>query len=172
MKGPALKLAFWQMRGQSKRVWLCMLCIALGVAARTSVGNIQGALDRALAKEARKILTADIEISSLKPFSSQNELAIAKVLSPGSRLQRQMEMITMALVPGENKTRLVELRVIEPDFPFFGNLQLKDPVGKVLHSAKPSELFLDEPHVYVHPDLLIQLRVRPGSSLRIGKLNF
>ena len=166
-----VRLAWWHMRGQARRFWLVIFCVGLGVAARVSIGSFMGRLDRALSREARNLLTADIEISKRTPFTAEEEDRIKKALPPPVRLQQVLSFATMGAAPASGATRLLEVRAVGESYPFYGRLQLSDqPVQE--GNSSLAKLFADPLSVYVEPELLLQMHARVGDVLRLGKADF
>jgi putative ABC transport system permease protein len=159
-----LRLAWRLARGQQARIWLLIACIALGVCARVCVGSFSGALDRALAREARPLLGADVEIASNQPLTSEQEADLTRVLPTTTRISQQVRFTTMALAEDSGRARTVEVRAIDPDHPLYGTV---DVVPGRLDS-----LFGTEPVMFVQQELLDQLDVAVGSRLRLGAEGF
>jgi putative ABC transport system permease protein len=173
--GPLLpfpwRLAWWMSRGQSGRVWLLVACIAIGVAARVCVGSFTGTFSRALAREARPLLGADLEVASNQPLSSAQRAELAAALPPGARSLDQLGFVTMALAPGSGRAGTVEVRAVAPGYPLVGRLAAaarEDGTGRI----DPARLFAAPPCVFVQRELLAGLDVRIGGTLKLGTQEF
>ncbi len=160
------KLAFWQLRGESRKIWLVIFCVALGVASRVAVGSFLTGLSHSLLREARNLLSCDIEILSRSPLSAGKRMELKNILPEGSKIQDMTSLLTMAALEGTPRSRLVELRAVDPGYPFFGKLEIESVEGKIINSVP------DYPAVYVQKEFLAQINAGLGSSLKIGKKVF
>jgi putative ABC transport system permease protein len=159
-----LRLAWRLARGQSARIWLLIACIALGVCARVCVGSFSSALDRALTREARPLLGADLEIASNQPLTTQQEGELAAILPEGARTTAQVRFTTMALAEDNGRARTVEVRAVDPGHPLYGVVQVAP--------GHLDDLFGARPAVFVQQELLDQLDVDVGAVLRLGAEGF
>ncbi|HEX3134794.1 MAG TPA: FtsX-like permease family protein [Planctomycetota bacterium] len=159
-----LRLGWRLARGQQARIWLLIACIALGVCARVCVGSFSGALDRALAREARPLLGADVEIASNQPLTTEQEADITQVLPTTVRVSHQVRFTTMALAEDSGRARTVEVRAIDPDHPLYGTVDVAP--------GRLDTLFGSDPVTFVQQELLDQLAVAVGSRLRLGAEGF
>lgn len=159
-----LRLAWRLARGQSARVWLLVACIALGVCARVCVGSFSGALERALVREARPLLGADLEIASNQPLSAAQDTDLREILPPGARTAQQVRFTTMALAQDSGRARTVEVRAVEPGYPLYGSVRVAP--------SSLQELFGAEPVIFTQQELLDQLDVEVGGILRLGAEGF
>jgi putative ABC transport system permease protein len=84
------------------------------------------------------------------------------------QVSRTLEMFSM-VANGQQRSRLVQLKVIEQNYPFYGKIQLQEqgPVTAELHAKLAREKV-----VWVYPELLRQLDVEIGETLKIGRESF
>jgi putative ABC transport system permease protein len=166
------RLAWRISRGQSARLWLLIICMALGIAARVCVGSFSASLDRALTAEARPLLGADIEIAANQPLSEEQQADLLATLPVSAQRSAQVRFTTMA-IGGEDsgatnntnrRARTVEVRAVDHHYPLYGNV--------VLSSGSLAELFNSEPVVFVQGELLTQLQLSVGGKLRLGTQSF
>lgn len=173
-----LKFAWWLTRGQTRRVGLLILCIALGVAARVAIGLFIGQLDKSLSREAQNLLAADLEISSRLPLSEQQQSQLHDLLPPKSKIQQKITFLTMGVAPANGKTRLLEVQAIEKDYPFYGKLQLSETVSPAIEKDRDrvrsplEKINSDLPYTYVQKEFLAQMDIKAGDFIRIGKVDF
>jgi putative ABC transport system permease protein len=162
-----LALAWWLSRGQAGRLWLLIACIAVGIAARVCVGTFSGQVERALAREARPLLGADIEIAANAPLSDDRRADLRAALPSGSRELDQVGFMTMAGAPATSKSMLIEVRAVDPGYPLGGATRAVDPVG----AAVPVDvLFGAEPTALVQRSVLERLALPIGGTLKLNRL--
>ncbi|HVR30823.1 MAG TPA: FtsX-like permease family protein [Thermoanaerobaculia bacterium] len=161
-----------ELRGVAHRLVAFVLCLAVGVAAVVIVAGISSSLDRGIRLEARNLLAADLAVESSR--SPSDEILAAIDALPGSRRAGIRELVTIVAAPrpaphpdslaprpdDPPRTLLVELKVVDGPYPFYGDLEL-DP---------PSALapLLGDDGVVVAPDLLARLGVAVGDEISVG----
>ena len=129
-----------------------------------------GQMDRALMRESRNILGADVEVSGRDPLSAGKNSQLVESLPDGGRVQQMISLVTMAAAPGSGKSRLVELRAVEDGYPFYGTLELSDQPER--QGRKASLEKLGEDRLYVQQELLTQLDISVGDPIRLGRKDF
>jgi putative ABC transport system permease protein len=154
------KLAWRLARGQTGRISLLIVCMALGISARVCLGSLSSALDRTLIAEARPLLGADIEISANQPLTSEQQALIATHLPSGAVSTNSVRFTTMAFAPSTNQAHTVEVRAVAPGYPLHGTVSTN---GATLNDLQDSE-----PRIFVQPEFLNQFSVSIGASIRLG----
>lgn len=164
-----LRLAFWQSRGHAVRAGLLIVCIAVGVSAQVAIHSFVDQMNGVLEREARNLLTADLEISKSSPFSETETSQLASVLPPSSQTQNAISFVTMAAAESGPATRLVELRAVEDGYPFYGKIELAGMNGA---NASLASMDAEVPGIFVQPELLPQMDLKTGNSLKLGQASF
>jgi putative ABC transport system permease protein len=153
-------------RGARSRLVFFVACLAVGVAAVVAVAGLSASLDRTIRGEARQLLAADIAVESRRPLPA----SLADALRPIAGVERAdlTEMVTVAAAPpsagGAGRSQLVELKVVEGGYPFYGRLRLEPD--------RPLASLLAADTAVVGPDLLSRLGLRVGDGLRLGGAEF
>ncbi|MEM9595865.1 MAG: FtsX-like permease family protein [Acidobacteriota bacterium] len=167
--GTFLAHARRESRGGGARLVFFIACLALGVGAVVSVSSFADALDRGVRGEARQLLAADLSMRGRQPIGEDLRKAVAEL--PGSETADVLEMLTVVAVPspdsGDGTTgasQLVELKVVDGGYPFYGDLELR-PAGPLAPHLGPDT-------AVVGPELLRRLGVDIGDTLRIGGEDF
>lgn len=155
-----------ELRGGGARAVLFVLCLAIGVAAVVAVAGLSRALDAGIRREARTLLGADLALISAQPIPAG--LIAAIDASPGWDRSDVITLATMAATPprasGPGPSRLVALKVVDQQFPYYGALRL-EPDGTIASTLDPGG-------VIVAPELLPRLGLQLGDRLRIGSGEF
>lgn len=160
------RLMWRETRGSRRRFPFFVACLAVGVTAIVCVAGLTENLDRRIRGEARQLLAADLMVAGLQPPSP----AIEEFLDERQDLQvtRVRELVTMAFKPGEpgapGPSQLIELKVIDGEYPFYGLLET-DPEWNL-------GALLAVPGIVAAPGLLTRLDLDLGDSLRIGNQTF
>jgi putative ABC transport system permease protein len=163
-----LRMTARELRSSWKRLLFFFICIAIGVAAIVALRSVIQSVRNTLAGEARSIIAADATITSSQPFTPEMAAKVAeKVKAAGATTVRSTELATMARAasrPGA-RARIVELRAVEPGFPFYGELKLTG-------GQKFDHGLLSGFGVLVKPELLAQLDVKVGDTITLGTQPF
>ncbi|MDC4226137.1 MAG: ATP-binding cassette domain-containing protein [Candidatus Manganitrophus sp.] len=166
------KMVWREARGSLRHFLSFLLSIALGVGSIVAVGNIAANLEEMTFHEARNLLTADLEARLIQPLSPEGEAALGDLSGRGIRLVRITEMIGMAATAqssqeapfqGGYQSQLVELKAVEPGYPFYGRFAVDPPA---------SDPFQDPEAVWVQEALLIRLGLQVGDRLQFGEADF
>ena len=152
------RLAWRETRGAWRHFGYFFACITLGVSALVGVGSFADSLERTVARSAKSLMGGDVEIRSTLPLSVD---ATALVPEPrgGVEVTRVRELVAMAQA-GAQQTQLVELKAVEPGYPFYGEL-VTDP-------ARALPTLIGDGRALVHESLLARLGLRVGDHLRVG----
>lgn len=156
----ALTLIAREARSSRARLLFFTCCLALGVAAVVAVAGLSNALEQTIRSRAREILAADLSVSARR--SLPEDLG-ERFAAHGIEITRVREMATL-VSSSTGRSQLVELKVVDGEYPFYGSLVL-DPPGRLAQR-------LTAENCAVAPDLLARLGLRLGDSLRIGSATF
>ena len=159
------KMTLREIRASWKRLVFFFICVAIGVGAIVGVRSIIQSARDALLRESRALLAADVLVESREPWTEEVRAIVNARLGTVPVLDRieSVETATMAR-PAESAkavAKMVELRGVEPGFPFYGELEL---VGG---ATVTPEMFADY-GALVRPELLAQFDVEVGDEIIIG----
>jgi putative ABC transport system permease protein len=153
-----LRLAWRETRGAWRHFGYFFACITLGVSALVGVGSFADSLERTVARSAKSLMGGDVEIRSTQPLPLPLEDAAGP--ARGAAVTRVRELVAMAQT-GPASTQLVELKAVEPGYPFYGAL-VTDPPG-------PLDRLIGEGRALVHESFLARLGLRVGDRFRVGQ---
>jgi putative ABC transport system permease protein len=164
-----LLTALRETRSAWKRLVFFFVCIAIGVGAIVSLRSVIQSVRHVLTTEARTLIAADILISSDRPWQQGTPERIARRVGeiPGSARIDSIEMATMARPVDESLaiSKVVELRAVQPGFPFYGQFTLQD--------GRPyAHSMLRNKGALARPELLAQLGLKVGDEIAIGRTRF
>jgi putative ABC transport system permease protein len=142
-------------RGARGRLAFFVACLSVGVAAVVAVAGMSASLDEGVRTEARQLLAADLAIEGRRPVPPGLDLAKAGLA--GARRTDLKEMVTVVLA---KTSQVVELRVVNGEYPFYGELELRP--------QRPLSALLGPESVVVGSELLSNLGLRQGDTLRVG----
>ncbi len=137
-----------------------VLCVALSMVTLVALRGFGASVDRALARDARSLIAADVTVQSNFPFTPAVDAAIAAAVTEGAAAARTFEFYSIVRRAGEDGSLLSNLKVVEPGWPFYGTAEVAS--GRTLAAAlRPGQVLVEQA-------LLDRLGVAVGAALRIG----
>jgi putative ABC transport system permease protein len=162
--GQLLSLAWRESRFARRRLLLFLSAISLGVAALVAVKGFASNLARGVEEQAKTLLGADAELSSGQKLGKGTEAVLDSLRRSGVEVARVTSLSSMALAPRTGGVRLVQVRAVDPGFPFYGEI-LTSPAGSWAELERGNEAIVD-------PALLTTLGARVGDALQLGAARF
>ena len=139
-----------------------VLSLSLGLVGFLALDTFKHAMERYLEQRSQVLLGGDLQLSSNAILTSTDEKALAALTPAGSKLRREIQLISMVATE-RGDSRLVDIRAVDDHFPFYGDLTLDPPrQGSSIRSQT----------AWAYPELLQQLGVKVGDSLKIGTQRF
>lgn len=154
------KMALRDARKSKSRLALFMSSIIIGIAALVSINSGSINLQKDIATKSKELLGAD-----LKLFSSDAILSFPAIDSMPHKLSREANFQSMAFFPKSQDSRLVSVKSLEGEFPYYGKIQTKP--------LNAESTFRDgQPKALVDQGVLLQYDLAVGDSVRIGEMLF
>jgi putative ABC transport system permease protein len=157
--GFAFKMAWRDSRSSRRRLLLFSISITLGIAALVGIGSFRHSLAHAIDDQARTLIGADLIVESSRAFTPEEEAFLGSL---GDTQAREVRFTTMAVFPRTNNTRLVHVRALGGNFPFFGSMETVP--------ANAASEFRNGGSAAVEESLLIQFGAQTGDAIKIGDL--
>ncbi len=144
--------------------WLFIFNVALGLSGFIALDSFKNAIESTLQTHSRAVLGADFGFTARRPIRNEETQRLAEAVTESYESARVLEFFSMAVSP-DGISRLVQIKAIEPNFPFYGRIELE--------SDKQNRFNLHvDPVIWVYPELLSQLHVQVGQTLKIGPTEF
>jgi putative ABC transport system permease protein len=156
-----LRMAWRDSRSSRRRLLLFSISISLGVGALIVIGLFRVSLGRAIDEQARALLGADLVVESRRPFTASDEELLQSL---GGTHAREVRFQTKAFFPKTNGTRLVSVRALGGDFPFYGTMETIP--------SQAAEEFRRGGEAVPEESLLLQFHAQTGDPIRIGERVF
>ncbi len=158
-----LKMAWRDSRASRRRLALFSFSVVLGIAALVAIGSFTVNLKQAIDDQAKGLLGADLVVTS----RAAPDAALQSYLQAlGGERSTTREFSSMLVFPtAANATRLVQVRAVEGNFPFYGDFE-------TLPADAPTRLRAGEPVVILEETLMTQFGVKAGDAVRLGKATF
>ena len=141
-------LTWRESRSARRRLLLYMSAISLGVAALVAIDSFAGNVTRSIREQSRALLGGDISFSSRRPFTPEQKAILDTVARRGrAQFARVITFPSMALIPRSGGTRLVQVRAVSSNYPFYGVITTEP--------ANQWRSMHDGPIALVDPSLLV-----------------
>lgn len=161
-----LKMAWRDSRASRRRLVLVSLSIVLGIAALVGIASLGDNLQRTVEQQTKSLLGADLTVTSRQEFAAPT---LEYFRGLGGEISTEQSLRSMITFPSrEEQRRLVIVRALEGNFPFYGELVTEpaDAMAKVRAGAEGKFYALLE------ETILVQFGVQPGDDVRIGQASF
>ncbi len=156
-----LKMAWRDSRRNRSRLLLFVSSIILGIAAMVAIYSLGDNMSAEIDRQAASLLGADLEIRSNKQVSP----GIRKMAdSLGDRRSEQQSFTSMVYFPKNEGTRLVQVRALSGEFPYYGALEtVPAAAGKIFRNGQAA---------LVDQTVMLQFNANIGDTVKLGNLNF
>jgi putative ABC transport system permease protein len=155
------KMAWRDSRGGRKRLLLAIAAISVGMAAFIAITAFDANVRDAVYTQAKALLGADLVLSSRQPFAPETEALLTAL---GGEQSREISCTSMAYFPKSAASRLVQVRALQGNFPYYGTLETEPPPA--------ATAFRTGLQAVVDDGLLLQFDAQVGDTIKIGGLTF
>ncbi len=166
--GFVVRLAWRDTRAAWRRLGLLTGAVMAGVGALVAINSFTDNLRDSVAEQAQALLGADLSLRSREPLDT-NAAATALIDSlvavggPTARVARSTSFTAMAYLRRSGTARLVQVRAVEPGWPFYGEI-----------TTRPSGAWgrIQQGEILVDPSLLGALGAAVGDTLALGDARY
>lgn len=160
-------LAFKELRFSRRKLRLVMLVLTIGFIGPFFSAALRSSVADYLQISSRRMLSADLAVSSLKPFAP-NEVEWLKHEFGDQHVIQETEFVTMARATASAVAVLVEVKGVDPNFPISGEFKFATgPPVRTAHALSGDELL-----AWAYPEVLAQLGLKVGDKIGVGKAEF
>lgn len=156
-----ITMAWRDSRRNRSRLLLFISSIVLGIAALVAIYALGDNLRQNVDQQAATLLGADLEISGSRPASPSIQ---ALIDSLGAERSQEQSFASMILFKKNGGTRLAQIRALQGDFPFYGELETLP--------AAASKSFRSLRQALVDQTLMLQYGAKAGDSIKVGEVTF
>lgn len=135
-----------------------MASIILGIAAVVSIQLFSSNLKDNIKLQSKALMGADYIIDS-RQLPTARAQAIIDSLQPDAS---EVNFVSMVAFPKNGGTKLVKVRALKGDFPFYGSIDTEP--------ASAAANYQDSGGALVDATLLLQFNIKPGDSIKVGEL--
>ena len=142
-------------------LFFSMFCVVLAVASVVVAFSFRENLQTSIQAQSKTLLGADLALDSRTPFTKEDEALIASL---GGDQSRQIGFSSMAFFPASGASRLMQVRAIGGNFPYYGSLET-DPPSAVADFQNGANALVDD-------NVMLQFNARVGDRIKIGEYEF
>ncbi|MEZ4717318.1 MAG: FtsX-like permease family protein [Caldilineaceae bacterium] len=151
-----------QLTATKQQSAIFVVCVALSMVSLVALRGLGDSINRALLTDARELQASDIIVESNFGLSEPVQARIDALVAAGeAQAARLWEFYTVARLPDREETLLVNIKAVEPGYPFYGQVELA--------SGRAFADVLAPGDVIVEQALLDRLGVAVGDQLRLGE---
>lgn len=146
---------------------LFILSIAIGFCGYFTLQSLKEAMNGQMVENARVLLSGDLSISSHRFIPKQEWQKLKEAIGPIQDKSKVVEFPAMAATRGNS--RLVQVKAVDSSFPLYGDVKLSQVASQEKASV---EMLNKRMWAWVDPELLTQLSLKLGDTLRVGDYAF
>jgi len=154
------KMAWRDGKASISRLMLFMASIILGIAAVVSIQLFSDNLKHNIKSQSKALMGADFIIDSRQLPSEK----VQSIIDSLNVVASEVNFVSMAAFPKNEGAKLVKVRAMEGDFPIYGKLET-EPVNAAFEYQELGGALVDA-------TLMLQFNLKPGDSIKLGKLTF
>ncbi|WP_040248950.1 ABC transporter permease [Psychroserpens mesophilus] len=151
-------MAWRDAKASRVRLLLFMASIILGIAAVVSIQLFSTNLKDNIQRQSKSLMGADYIIDARQQPTDRAQTIIDS-LKPDAL---EVNFVSMIAFPKNGGTKLVKVRGIDGDFPFYGSMNT-EPVSAATTYQELGGALVDA-------TLLLQFNIQPGDSIKVGEL--
>src|SRR5690606_3755062 len=152
-------MAWRDAKASKARLLLFMASIILGIAAVVSIQLFGQNLTENIQQQSKSLMGADFLIDT-DQLPNARAQAIIDSLKPDAS---EVNFVSMVSFPKNNATKLVRVRGLKGDFPFYGNLETQPVAAATSYQTSGGAL--------VDATLMLQYNLETGDTLKIGEIS-
>ena len=153
-------LAWRDLRGAGRHLWIFCTCLALGVTLIAASGGLFHQVRAGMLADMRSLFGGDVEVEANRPLGAA-ELAWMRERGDVSLL---IELRTM-LGTADGRAELIELQSFDEHYPLYGSVELEPPAPLQTALARRDGQW----GAAIDPVLANRLALKPGDHVRIGE---
>jgi putative ABC transport system permease protein len=159
-----LLMAWRDSRRSRNRLMLFASSIVLGIASLVAIDSFSENLQKSIKNEAKGLIGADLLLRSRQEgIADQHILHIMDSL--GAERALEVNFVSMAALPKPKATKLVAVRAIEGNFPFFNKIKTNPETASESYKSGEAKALIDQ-------TLAVQYALHQGDSIKLGEKMF
>lgn len=144
-----------------------VLGLSLGVTSLILVSGFRGGVDKYLEANAQNLLAADFSIEVRREFNTNEEQIIEKEVN--SNFDKSLSYDFFAMMTAKGQSRLVLVKVIDDQYPFYGSLEFSKS-EKLVHESNKD--FMKSGGALLYSELQDQMNLNIDDEFQLGESQF
>ena len=162
--GWILRMAWRDSRKNRTRLFLFISSIIIGIAALVAIFSLGDNLEKDIDKQAASLIGADLVVHTNRELSDGGQAIIDTIQGLSTDYSAEQRFASMVLFASNGGTRLVEVRALGGDFPYYGKLEtVPEAAGATFRKHRQA---------LVDKTLMLQFGAEVGDSVKVGELMF
>lgn len=157
-------MAWRDSRKNKARLFLFISSMILGIAALVAIYGIGDNLTKDIDRQAATLIGADLDVRTSKSPDAAARKFTDSLRKQADAYSEEQSFPSMILFMKGGGTRLVQIRALSGNFPFYGDIETTP--------KSAAKTFRDKQDVLVDKTLMLQYQAKVGDSVQIGKVNF
>ena len=152
------KMAWRDAKASQSRLILFVASIVLGISAVVSIQLFSTNLKDNIKLQSKSLMGADYIIDSRQEPTERAQVIIDSLKPDAS----EVNFVSMVAFPKNGGTKLVKVRAIQGDFPFYGTIETQP--------KSVSNTYQESGGALVDATLMLQFNIKPGDYIKVGKV--
>ncbi len=155
-------MAWRDSRRHKTRLFIFISSILLGIASLVAIQSFSESLRQDVENQSKELVGADLVLTINKQIDENTQKFVDSI--PALRKASEVGFVSMVFFPKSEGTRLVQVRALEGEFPFYGKLETTPENAK--------QDFESSRKVMMDRGVMLQFGAQTGDSVRIGQVTF
>ncbi len=155
------KMAWRDSRNQRGRLFLFISSITMGIAALVAINSFSDNLQHEIGKQSQTLLGADLVVETPNDWTASVDSILGELKGQKAK---EADLVSMLFFSKSEDTRLVQVRALEGDYPFYGKIQTEP--------ADAADRFQSEGTALVDKNLLLAFEAEVGDKVKLGEKEF
>lgn len=159
-----VRMAWRDSRKSLSRLFLFVSSIVIGIAALVAIYALGDNLEKDIDSQAATLVGADLVIHSNHALEEDEELIVDSVKNLSMAHSEERSFASMVLFAKSGETRLVQVRALGGDYPYYGKLETVPTAA--------ATGFRNNRQALVDKTLMLQFEAEVGDSIKVGEVLF
>ena len=159
-----IRMAWRDSRRSRSRLFLFVSSIVIGIAALVAIYALGDNLEKDIDRQAATLVGADLVIQSSRFPDEADQRIVDSVRRFSAAHSEERSFASMVLFTKSGGTRLVQVRALGGEFPYYGELETVPEAAAVD--------FREGRRALVDKTLLLQFGAQVGDSIKVGEVSF
>ncbi|WP_257668033.1 ABC transporter permease [Parapedobacter tibetensis] len=159
-----VRMAWRDSRRNRSRLFLFISSIIIGIAALVAIYSFGDNLEKDIDNQAATLIGADVVLRSNRELEEEGQQIVDSLIGLSQSHSEEKSFVSMVMFANNGGTRLVQVRALDGDFPYYGQLETV-PVSA-------GTTFRKGQHALVDKTLMLQFDAKEGDSVKVGEVLF